>query len=1109
MKRFFTIMMGYFLVAQVWAQGYIGPSPDAMGMIRHANVGASHYTGSANINIPLGGISGRELGVDLSLHYNGFGHRVQDVASSEGLGWNLSAGGMITRVVRGTPDDKAGGFCENNGTDAEPDLFSFSFLGRTGKFVINKNKQAVIFPFQDLKVIPGMCGVGNTWEIIDENGTRYHFGTTMGSRERISTKKGHGPFEDEHISTWYLTRIISANGTDEVTLSYGNSHQFTYTNYYYEKDEGQCPSVEKSESVAVRVKGSKLTEISTSGGKVKVFWNHNRKDIVGGRSLASISVEDNSGEPAARYYFEYGYFQGCLEPDNMCKRLKLERIYDLSTTPLYEFQYNETINLPARNSKNIDYLGLYNNNTVDSWIPAITEPISYPGASREPDAERMKANLLTQIHQRGGGQTQFLYEPHEGFHGDTFIPTVSGNRIKSIITSNDGEPVQTVNYRYGEEGEPSVSSGVLFRMQLFRSYRIIPGFPIYLKRFSHTYLEMFDINGTHVGYSRVEEETVGKGYVVYTFTNHDDFPDQNINGDPIDEEDPDVSTTTRFWERGNPLTVTIRKANYSDIIQRETYEYNHDLPEKNSVTSTRVLPFVFTCFSYGIETEYKISSTPFTLTKKTTEVYDQTAPSLKLTNTEEYAYDTQTFQIVEIKAYNSALSDEKHIKRYKFVTHPDYDLAGSQMQSCQNDYSQCLQPCDVNDNACWQNCYNNYVACLNVASTDERVVSIQALRGKHAQNTLVEEQSWLEKGGMKFLGANLTLYKSIGPGETVVVPESTWACGKVSSQYTGTHISSTDFVVPGSFVQAAEHEEYDPSTARLLKTRGRNGESMELDWGNDGVWLVGETVNPGNTQFTANYVNHPIFGVTEETDTNGKKIKTEYDAFGRVRLVRDDSDNILSRKRYHFKHERAGMRIKPDKVDAYVNQEFQFKIEDIVSPSGGTPEFAWDMANGTVYDDSRLEASASYGTAGHYEVKAVMFTDEFDPFTAIREVFAWTPMNFSLCIDGPQSLDLCYIDPVGYGNCTQQNNQPTSPVTIKVNFSSMGCPSMDTFTWEYKGPSDNDWNHMVYDVGSTFELHHDSIEGIHEVRCTYTDGCGDPVTRSIYMNIYKSNPLCF
>ncbi|WP_158856380.1 hypothetical protein [Lunatibacter salilacus] len=1106
MKRLLSILWVFCIIGPGMGQGYIGPSPDAMGLFRQASVGVSHYTGSANIGIPLGEISGRELGVGLSLSYNSFGHRVQDVASSEGLGWSLQAGGMISRVVRGTPDDLTGGFCMNSATDKEPDLFIFSFMGRTGKFVVSQTKQVVLFPFQDLKVIPGMCGLGDTWEIIDENGTKYHFGTTVGSRERTSTWKGT-LVQPEYTSTWYLTKIISANGTDEITLSYAAASPYSYVNYYFEKDDGYCSSPEKNESVTVTVRSSKLTEISSSGGKVLLTWNTQRKDLQGARSLATVSFVDNTGKAESKYYFEYGYFQGCQEADNLCKRLKLEKIYDISTTPLYEFQYNETVNLPSRISKNIDYLGLYNNNTVNSWIPAITDPSSYSGASRTPDTNRMKANLLTRINQRGGSHTLFTYEPHSGFYGSTFNAVLSGNRIKSISNYSDGNLLQTTNYKYVKENVPSESSGILFRKPVFRYYTNFPGLTV--KRFSHTYLEMFDVNGTHVGYSSVEEEIVGKGFMVYTFTNYAEFPDEDFNGNPVNDQDPVVSPTSRFWERGNVKTITAKKLNNTDVIYKETYEYNHNIPDKAVVTATRPNPFKFSCFNQSLTSQYRIISKPFTVTKKITEVHDQDVSTRKITNIEEYAYNPITFQLIEKKAYNNAIPSEKYISRYKFVTHADYNVATSQSQACENTYYQCGQSCGVNNYSCWNTCQENFYTCMNTASSDERVVAIQALRNKHAQNVVVEEQSWLEKGGSQFfLGAGITLFKRTEPSSNKIVPASTWYSKKVTGTYSGSHISSTNFVLPASFVQSDVYNEYDLATAKLTKSTGGDGTVTQMTWTYNGILLAGTTLNPGQSQLTKSFEYRPLVGPVKETDTNGNFGLTEYDEFGRVRLAKDKNNNILMRNRYHYQNERAGMRIKSNRIDALTNQQIQFNLDDIVSPGGGTPEFAWDMDNGTVYDDSRLTTSLSYATPGSYNVKAVMFTNEFEPFTASKEVFVWQPLNFSLCIDGPQFIDLCYQDPVIFGTCTQQNNQPTSPIGIKVNFSSEGCPNVNTFLWEYKRPGESNWN-VINSLGTTAVLPHQAfVPGYYEIRCTYTDGCNSTVVRTTYASFYKSNPLC-
>jgi len=236
MKKILAVIIGYFLLGDTMGQGYIGPSPNATAVMRQANVGVSHYTGTPNISIPLAELSGRELGVSASLSYNSFGHRVQDVASSEGLGWTLAAGGMITRVVRDKVDES--GFCsaENLKGDKEPDLFIFSFMGRSGKFVLDSLGVPLLLPYQDLKIIPGMCGNGYIWEIIDESGTRYQFGVNEDALERTTRISSASPTET-FISTWYLSKVISLNDTDEMHFSYVSS-TVRYFNYFFTKENG-------------------------------------------------------------------------------------------------------------------------------------------------------------------------------------------------------------------------------------------------------------------------------------------------------------------------------------------------------------------------------------------------------------------------------------------------------------------------------------------------------------------------------------------------------------------------------------------------------------------------------------------------------------------------------------------------------------------------------------------------------------------------------------------------------------------------------------------------------------------------------------------------------
>ena len=69
------------------------------------NLSPDLYTGTVNVNIPIYdyNIDGLDLGVSLS--YQTLGIKVDQTASSVGLGWNLNTGGYITRQVNGVEDE--------------------------------------------------------------------------------------------------------------------------------------------------------------------------------------------------------------------------------------------------------------------------------------------------------------------------------------------------------------------------------------------------------------------------------------------------------------------------------------------------------------------------------------------------------------------------------------------------------------------------------------------------------------------------------------------------------------------------------------------------------------------------------------------------------------------------------------------------------------------------------------------------------------------------------------------------------------------------------------------------------------------------------------------
>ena len=85
-----------------------------------ATVGVDEYTGTAQVSIPLYALSSQSTAIPITVDYaDGRGVPVQEYATQVGLGWQLNAGGSISRVVRGLPDEELNGYLGigNNGTN--------------------------------------------------------------------------------------------------------------------------------------------------------------------------------------------------------------------------------------------------------------------------------------------------------------------------------------------------------------------------------------------------------------------------------------------------------------------------------------------------------------------------------------------------------------------------------------------------------------------------------------------------------------------------------------------------------------------------------------------------------------------------------------------------------------------------------------------------------------------------------------------------------------------------------------------------------------------------------------------------------------------------------
>ena len=101
-------LVSFAASAQNQATMYGGvPRPDNSQPVEPGSglVHVDMYTGTGSVNVPIYEYSLDGLNLGVSLSYNAKGIRVDQQASSVGLGWSLNAGGSITRQKKGLEDE--------------------------------------------------------------------------------------------------------------------------------------------------------------------------------------------------------------------------------------------------------------------------------------------------------------------------------------------------------------------------------------------------------------------------------------------------------------------------------------------------------------------------------------------------------------------------------------------------------------------------------------------------------------------------------------------------------------------------------------------------------------------------------------------------------------------------------------------------------------------------------------------------------------------------------------------------------------------------------------------------------------------------------------------
>ncbi|OYU79335.1 MAG: hypothetical protein CFE23_14615 [Flavobacterium sp. BFFFF1] len=592
----------------------IPPSPTVANLMQFEEVPVDNYTGQPDISVPLVSKSlGFGLNLNLALRYNTQSIKIDSRSGWTGTGWSLEAGGVVSRTVRDVADEKMKGIgSENNQTgiyhldsfwsypqtavteadyitrnrfawntngthldkyDSQMDLYQFSVLGLSGRFIIVKEGPVLVPKLlsTDQKLEIGLdydpvTFKINSFTITDGMGNQYLFTQrelTESTSSTVSYKQYFEPVapssvhpKTKEVTAWHLTQIFSSTGVLLATFNYVGDDEpeefasetdesydlpenvttnrllYRGTMYYiygintYNKEQFKPLSVHTYTHVTVGTK--KLGHISFSDGTSIDFTSSGAgtHPETGGVYLTGLKYND--GLAIKDYSFTY-------ETELSNHRLWLMKVSENGLD--YNFDYFEKDRLTAFSGAS------------DAWGYEVSY---FPGLTVHGnnfyDPTAYKRGLLSSISYPTGGRKVFHFEPHTySWQGNLLIESFDDeplNKNQESVSSHfsaantvitllgSGTPIVTLSHKQDVYATVNLHSGALSPYML-SFYRMNP-------------------DGTHQPriYANISLEEVDTGFVTleagsyyYTLTYGFLLPEGLTEWDGLEPEVQEPDTT--------------------------------------------------------------------------------------------------------------------------------------------------------------------------------------------------------------------------------------------------------------------------------------------------------------------------------------------------------------------------------------------------------------------------------------------------------------------------------------------------------------------------------------------------------------------------------------
>lgn len=870
-------------------------SPNVAALGQYGTYNVNLYTGLPEISIPIFEATSGSLKAPITLSYHAAGIKYTDQATWVGLGWSLSAGGQVSRNTIGKPDEELyyttglgmASACTNyyyvrdaaNGfNDPEADVFSYSYPGKSGKFMLGAHLGTpstpyYLIPYEPIKLEPDYSATQfHKFKITDESGVSYNFGKNQaGTSVTETTSSDNGGVNTLSRTAWYLMDMTAPNSNDQISFTYQNvglayivdaSDRMSVSDLCNGSTDCQPEFLSTvTETISVsNVNQQGLNEIFFEGGKVKFILGGRRNDQHASADLKSLDKIEvynvvNGIYSLQKYYkFVYSYFKN--QANTIDLRLKLDelQVYDKNNQLIQKYQFNYFTNnfswdVPT-NSKRRDYMGYFNNRSNPSLIPTtqiqtqsttVSSPVTTTigNADRTTDTTYLKEGVLKKITYPTGGYTEFAFEPHQ--YQETGVTRYPGGLRLRRISSYDGINAQPIikSYKYGD-GETGfgvknffLSNSFFVNEQQVNSHNIETpnGAVSYTYRvrtyLSSSALSLDSYDGVPVVYPVVTEYNGGftshLGKTVFEYDDKTYEPDQAFVVPLVGKTMKD----SRHWKRGK-LTKKSVYSSTGAIVSSATTSYQ-SFQNQNKTVGMGAATYVIFTHEYN--------------------------PVPGCTNEIGEMKNSQEFQVMNYPQSTGAFRDQTTVEY--IYENGDINKYVTKTSSSQFDptYLQVIQSTQSGAGAS-ENMINKIKYPFSYTFTGSETGSalgVKMLKDKNILTTPVEQYSIKQVGSTNsVIGGQVTTFNA-NPGNTNYVSTDViyfLETGAVipEASYTSTGITTSAITMDTRY--KAGMNTFQDLNGNMLQVQQTNNQFISYQWGYGNSLPVAEVQNAQNNTQT-------------------------------------------------------------------------------------------------------------------------------------------------------------------------------------------------------------------------------------------------------------------